>query len=151
MNLTIFGLGIWWVIGIVLVLLEFLLPGLVVVFLGLGAFLVAILLHFGVIAGVLQEFLVWFLASIFFLVTLRFMVILYYPSDTKKKDVNEDHEVIGSTATLIEDITNLHKGRIKHSGSTWPVKSANGEELKTGEKVEIVGRDNLTWIVKRSS
>jgi len=149
MNITIFGIGVWWIIGIILVLLEFLLPGLVVVFLGLGAFLVAALLHFGIISGISQELLAWFASSLFFLVTLRFLVIMYYPSDTKKKDVNEDNEVIGTVVNLLEDITEKQKGRIKHRGSTWPVESENGEEIRTGEKVKIIGRDNLTWIVRK--
>jgi membrane protein implicated in regulation of membrane protease activity len=149
MNITVFGIGVWWIIGIILVLLEFLLPGLVVVFLGLGAFLVAALLHFGIISGIFQELLAWFFSSLFFLVTLRFLVIMYYPSDTKKKDINEDNEVIGTVVNLLEDITEKQKGRIKHRGSTWPVESEKGEEIRAGEKVEIIGRDNLTWIVRK--
>ena len=149
MNIAVFGINIWWIIGAILVLLEFLLPGLVVVFLGLGAFVVAALLHFGLISGIFQELLAWFISSIFFLVTLRFLVMLYYPSDTKKEDVNEDHGVIGTVVDLFEDITKNQKGRIRHSDSTWPAESENGEEIKAGEKVEIVGRDNLTWIVKK--
>ena len=73
----------------------------------------------------------------------------YYPSDTKTKDVNEDNEVIGTIVNLLEDISGKQKGRIKHSGSTWPATSENGEEIRAGEKVKIVGRDNLTWIVKK--
>ncbi|MBN2038909.1 MAG: NfeD family protein [Spirochaetes bacterium] len=149
MNFTVSGINIWWMIGIILVLLEFLIPGLVIVFLGLGAFVVAAFLHFGLISGIIQELLTWFISSIFFLVTLRFLVMMYYPSDTKKKDINEDHEVIGTIVDLLEDITENQKGRIKHSDSTWPAASENGEEIKAGEKVEIVGRENLTWIVKK--
>jgi len=149
MNITLFGIGIWWIIGLVLVLLELLLPGLVIVFLGLGAFLVAALVHFEIISGIFQELLAWFVSSLFFLVTLRFLVIMYYPSDTKKKDVNEDNEVIGTIVNLLEDISENQKGRITHSGSTWPAVSENGEEIRAGEKVKIVGRDNLTWIVKK--
>jgi membrane protein implicated in regulation of membrane protease activity len=150
MNITVFGIGIWWIIGLIFVLLEFLLPGLVIVFLGLGAFVVAALLHFEIISGLFQELLTWFVSSIFFLVTLRFLVMMYYPSDTKKEDVNEDNEVIGTVVNLLEDISEKQKGRIKHSDSTWPAASENGKEIKAGEKVEIVGRDNLTWIVKNN-
>ncbi len=149
MDLTIYGIEIWWFIGLILVLAEFLLPGLVVVFLGLGAFFVAVLTHFGIISGIVQELIAWFVSSLFFLFTLRFVIILYYPSDTKKENVNEDDEVIGQIVILIEGITENKKGRIKHSDSTWPAMSENGENIKTGEEVEIVGRDNLTWIVKK--
>lgn len=151
MNITVFGIGIWWIIGIILILAEFLLPGLVIVFLGLGAFVVAALLHFGIISGIFQELITWFVSSLFFLFTLRFVVMMYYPSDTKKEDIDEDNTVIGQVVTLLEDITVNKKGRIKHSDSTWPAASENGQEIKAGEKVEIVGRDNLTWIVKKTN
>jgi len=151
MSLTIYGIGIWWFIGLVFVLAEFLLPGLVVIFLGLGAFLVATLAHLGIISGIVEELIAWFISSLFFLLTLRFVVILYYPSDTKKENVNEDDEVIGQVTILIEGISNNEKGRIRHSDSTWPAMSVNGENINAGEKVEIVGRDNLTWIVKKYS
>lgn len=149
MNLTVFGIGFWWIFGIILVLAEFLLPGLVIVFLGLGAFFVAALTHFGIITGVVQQLLTWFASSLFFLFTLRFAVVLYYPSDTKIGDTDEDKEVIGEIVTLLEDISENKNGRIKHSESTWPAKSENGENINAGEKVEIIGRDNLTWIVKK--
>ncbi len=149
MNLTFYGIGIWWIIGLVLVLAEFFLPGLVVVFLGLGAFLVAALSHFGIITGIVQELIAWFVSSLFFLFTLRFLVMLYYPGDTKKENIDEDDEVIGQIYILLEGISGNKKGRIKHSGSTWPVMSKNGENIDAGEKVRIVGRDNLTWIVEK--
>ncbi len=149
MSLTIYGIGIWWFIGLAFVLAEFLLPGLVSVFLGLGAFLVAALAHYGIISGAAEEMIAWFISSIFFLLTLRFVVILYYPSDTRTENVDEDDEVIGQVVILIEGISDNQKGRIRHSDSTWPVMSAGGENIDAGEEVEIVGRDNLTWIVKK--
>ncbi len=151
MDITIWGIGIWWIIGAILVLAEFLLPGLVIVFLGLGAFVVAALTQFGYISGIIQQLLTWFISSIFFLFTLRFLVILYYPSDTKVENTDEDKEVIGKTVTLLEDISENKKGRIKHSDSTWPVISEDGESINAGEEVVIIGRDNLTWIVKKNN
>lgn len=149
MSLTIYGIGIWWFIGLAFVLAEFMLPGLVAVFLGFGAFLVAALASYGVINGVVQELIVWFISSLFFLFTLRFLVILYYPSDTRTENVNEDDEVIGQVTTLLKGISENGKGRISHSDSTWPAMSKNGENIEAGEEVEIVGRDNITWIVKK--
>ena len=147
--MNMYGIDIWWIFGLVLVLAEFLLPGLVVVFLGLGAFVVAGLTHFGIITGIFQQMLTWFGASLFFLFTLRFLVVMHYPSDTRTEDTDEDHAVEGEITTLLEDITKDKKGRIKHSESTWPVVSEDGTEIKAGEKVKITGRDNLTWIVKK--
>jgi len=149
--MNFYGIGFWWIFGIILTLAEFLLPGLVVVFLGFGAFVVATLLHFGIIYGLFQEIITWFISSLIFLFTLRFAVIMYYPSDTRVDQIDEDDAVIGEITTLLEDISKDKKGRIKHSESTWSVISENGEEIKAGSKVEIIGRDNLTWIVKKNN
>ena len=72
-----------------------------------------------------------------------------YPSDTKKQNVNEDIDVIGSIVEVTKEIDGNQCGRISHSDSTWPAKSINNTKILPGEKVKIVDRDNLTWIVTK--
>ena len=56
---------IWAVVGIVLILAEFLVPGLVVVFLGMSALLVAIGIYLGWLVGWMNIMVFWFISSIF--------------------------------------------------------------------------------------
>ncbi len=84
MDFVTFFKWFWWILGSVLVLAEFLLPGLVVVFVGLGALTVAALNYFGFVTTIIPQFLTWFVSSIIYCFTLRLLVIKIYPSDVVK-------------------------------------------------------------------
>jgi membrane protein implicated in regulation of membrane protease activity len=140
---------IWWVFGVILILLEFILPGLVVVFLGLAALTVGVLEYFDLLTNLSYQILAWFIISIVYCLGLRMIVIKFYPSDTKKQNVDEDVDVIGMKAVVCKDIGKDLVGRIRHGETTWPAESENDEMISSGEEVIIVGRDNLTWIVKK--
>jgi len=137
----------WWILGGVLIISEFIIPGLVVVFVGMGAITVAILKHYGVLEGLNAELLVWFASSLFYIFTLRFLVIKIYPSDTKKQNIDEDKDVFGQMVEVIKEIPEGGIGRVNQGESTWPAISDYKGIIHIGEKVEIVGRDNLTWKV----
>ena len=98
---------------------EFLVPGLVMVFVGLGSLTVVFGMHFGYIDGILQQFITFFISSIIYLLTLRFLVLRFVPSVTRKENIDEDEEVMGSIVDLVEDINSGEFGRVEHSGSSW--------------------------------
>ena len=64
--------SLWLSSGIFLIAVEFLVPGLVMVFVGLGALTVALGMHFGHVDVVLEQFITFFVGSIIYLLTLRF-------------------------------------------------------------------------------
>ena len=138
---------IWFYSGAVLMLLEFLLPGLVVVFVGLGAMTVALGLYYGWLSNPTEQLLVFFGSTLVYVFTLRIAIIRMYPSDTTKLDIDEDHATIGTVATVVEAI-NEYSGRIMVGDSTWQARSAPGVYFSPGQQVEICGRDNITYSVK---
>lgn len=142
-------LNIWLGIGTFLILSEFLLPGLVMVFIGMGSLTVALALYLGYIDSLLHQLITFFLSSIFYLLTIRFFVLRFVPTDSKKENVNEDEVVIGTIVEVVEDILIGQRGRVIHSDSSWPAKSNSEENILKGEKVKIVGRENITWIVQK--
>mgnify|MGYP000512614670 CR=1 FL=1 len=70
----------WTIFGIVCIALEFLLPGFVLSFLGLGAFTVSLLVHFGYISDIPMQFSAFFISSIIYLFTLRILSISFNSS-----------------------------------------------------------------------
>jgi len=132
-----------------LMAIEFLVPGLVMVFVGLGSLTVVFGMHFGYIDGILQQFITFFISSIIYLLTLRFLVLRFVPSVTRKENIDEDEEVIGSIVELVEDINSGEFGRVKHSGSSWQARAEGDQTILKGEQVKIIGRDNITWIVQK--
>jgi len=141
--------SLWLGSGIFLMAIEFLVPGLVMVFVGLGALTVALGMHLGYIDEIVQQFITFFISSIIYLLTLRFLVLRFVPSVTRKENIDEDEEVIGSFVELVEDINSGEFGRVKHSGSSWQARAEGDQTILKGEQVKIIGRDNITWIVQK--
>ena len=141
--------SIWLGSGIFLMAIEFLVPGLVMVFVGLGALTVALGMHLGYIDEIVQQFITFFISSIIYLLTLRFLVLRFVPSVTRKENIDEDEEVIGSIVELVADINSGEFGRVEHSGSSWQARAEGDQTILKGEQVKIIGRDNITWIVQK--
>ena len=141
--------SLWLGSGIFLMAIEFLVPGLVLVFVGLGSLTVVFGMHFGYIDGILQQFITFFISSIIYLLTLRFLVLRFVPSVTRKENIDEDEEVIGSIVELVADINSGEFGRVEHSGSSWQARAEGDQTILKGEQVKIIGRDNITWIVQK--
>ncbi|MBT6894035.1 MAG: NfeD family protein [Rhodobacterales bacterium] len=148
MNSLAFSL--WLSSGIFLIAVEFLVPGLVMVFVGLGALTVALGMHFGHVDGVLEQFITFFVGSIIYLLTLRFLVLRFVPSASRKENIDEDEEVMGSIVEIVADINPGEFGRVEHSGSTWQARAEGDQTILKGEQVKIIGRDNITWIVQQT-
>ena len=141
--------SLWLGSGIFLMAVEFLVPGLVMVFVGLGSLTVVFGMHFGYIDGILQQFTTFFISSIIYLFTLRFLVLRFVPTDTRKENIDEDKEIIGSIVEIVGDIDTGELGRVEHSGSSWQARAEGDQKILKGEKVKIIGRDNITWIVQK--
>jgi len=141
--------SLWLGSGIFLMAVEFLVPGLVMVFVGLGSLTVVFGMHFGYIDGILQQFITFFISSIIYLLTLRFLVLRFFPSVTRKENIDEDEEVMGSIVELVADINSGEFGRVEHSGSSWQARAEGDQTILKGEQVKIIGRDNITWIVQK--
>ena len=141
---------VWLWIGIILLVGEFILPGLVVMFIGMGALTVSLFMHLEYIQGLSEQLMTFFISSTVYLFTLRLLVIRFVPTETKKANVDQDDEVIGQIVEVVETIPVDGVGRINHSDSTWPAKSKNNEEILKSNRVKIVGRDNITWIVEKN-
>ena len=147
MNSFAFSLGLG--SGIFMMAIEFLVPGLVMVFVGLGSLTVVFGMHFGYIDGILQQFTTFFISSIIYLLTLRFLVLRFVPSVTRKENIDEDEEVMGSIVEIVAEITSGEFGRVEHSGSSWQARAEGDQTILKGEQVKIIGRENITWIVQK--
>jgi len=139
----------WLIAGGVLVLLEFFVPGLVVVFLGLGALLTGGVIFLGWIQNPYYILLCFLLLSVVMLAQLRKVVLRFYPSDSEKSETDEEALVVGQAAHAISHITTHDfSGRIRFVGTTWSARSVEGD-IHKGATVEIVGRDNIHYLVKK--
>jgi membrane protein implicated in regulation of membrane protease activity len=141
---------LWFIGGVVLMLLEFVIPGGIVFFLGLGATGVALLLFTGVIEGWMQAFTAWFIGSLALLFGLRGLVQKLIPAQIERGKTDEDLDAYDQQAEVLERIPAGGEGRINFRGSTWKaINYHDDQDLEPGTPVRIVFRDNLVWTDER--
>ncbi|MBN2701862.1 MAG: NfeD family protein [Methylohalobius sp. ZOD2] len=140
---------IWLIGGVVLMWLEFILPGGIVFFLGLGATLVSVLLYTGLIEGWLEAFTTWFIGSLALLFGLRGVVQKFIPAQVSKAKTDEDLDAYNQIVEVCERIPAQGEGRIAFRGSTWTARNYHQDgDLEAGTPVRIIYRDNLVWYVE---
>ena len=141
-------LTLWIVAGIVLIVLELVVPGMVLVFLGAGSLLVALLVWLGLIESWTAAITTWFVSSLVLLVGLRNFFYRLIPGDAEEgASTDEDANAYGEIVEVAEAITPGSPGRIRYRGTTWKA-ACYDEKLEAGCKARIVYRENLVWVVE---
>jgi len=138
---------IWFVIGLILIILEFLIPGLITIFFGIGAWIVSVICLFLDISLNLQ-LSIFLISSVLLLVSLRkwFKTLFTRKPGTGRAEDEVADEFIGQKAVVTEKITPNRKGRVEFRGSYWTAESY--ETIPEGASVEILDKNNITLIVK---
>jgi len=141
---------IWFLIGLVLLVLEFIMPGLIIGFFGVGAWIVAIVCLFSsyVTESLNTQLIIFIIASVLSLLLLRKWLKGMFIGHTKsKQDLTEDmKEFIGERAVVKEKITPKASGKVELHGTNWVAEA--DEEIAEETVVEIIAKDNLTLKVK---
>ena len=140
---------LWFVVGLVLALAEFILPGLVIIFFGAGAWITALALMFGVIHSFNEQLLVFLASSIFSLIAFRKHGQRYFEGKVSGKLAPGEtlEDVHGQKAVALTAIKPRSVGgRVEYNGAPWPAEAE--VEIAEGTVVEIIRRNNLTLIVK---
>jgi membrane protein implicated in regulation of membrane protease activity len=139
---------IWFIVGLLLVIAEFAIPGLIVIYFGFGAIMTAILcipFDFSLNTQIIL-FVIFSLAAL--LLTRRYLKKVFTGTNrTTRNDIDTENEYIGHKAIVIEPIDAGGEGRIEFQGSHW--KATSKEFIEEGCRVVIVGHENLTMKVKR--
>ena len=137
----------WLILGAVLVVGELAAPGLVVVFLGLGAWVVAGLAAAGIVTTPLGAFGVWAGTSLAMTLSLRGAAQKLLPSESSKTDVDEDAELEDTVVEVVTAIASGHSdGRVRLQGTTWAARALD-EPIPAGGKARLLYRESLVWIV----
>lgn len=140
---------LWLIAGVAMMLLELVVPGGIVVFLGLSAVLVSLLLYTGIIDGWAQAFTVWFIGSLALFFGLRGLVSKLLPAHVERSKTDEDLDAYNEIAVVSQRIPTEGEGRINFRGSTWSARAHQAQKaIEVGTQVRVVLRDNLDWLVE---
>ena len=139
---------VFFVLGVILIIAELIVPGGVVACLGVGAILIGLLRLTGILDNVFTSITLWFGISLATIVVVRPILLKKMGGETEVDNVDEDVDAYGHVIEVLEDVNESDtNGRIKFRGSSWPAISTEGC-IRAGSKAKIVSRDNLAWIVE---
>lgn len=138
---------IWFLVGLALFLLEFAIPGLVVMFFGFGAWITAILLLIFDM-GITLQVVIFLSTSTISLILLRKYFKTTFIGKSDALGMDEAEEFIGKKVEVFQEIVPGRKGKVIFKGAQW---SAIAEDkIEAGEMAEIYGKDSITLKVKKS-
>ncbi len=139
---------VWFVIGFILMIAEMMVPGLVILFFGLGAVLTGTCcLIFDLSLN--TQLIIFLVSSVVSLILLRSMVKKVFTGKEAIQGVDIPAGVsdyLGSKCKVISRIDSQLNGKVLLNGSEWKAKSES--VIEEGAIVEIIGQDSITFIVK---
>jgi inner membrane protein len=136
---------IWFIIGLALFLLELLLPGFVIFFFGVGAWITALLC---LIAhpGINLQIIVFAITSVLSLIALRKIIQRkFFYSKVDHSSAVED-EFTGKEAIASADFGSDKKGKVEFKGTSWNAESQS--DIKKGQTVIIIKKESFKLIVE---
>ena len=134
---------IWFIIGFVFFIFEFALPGLILFFFALGAWITAVLDLF-IDLSFNAQIAVFLGASILTILLFRKWVKKLVWS--KKHTSEIEDEFLGKTGIAETSIAPGMNGKVDFKGTSWDAKS--DDRIEKGEEVTIIGNDSILLIVK---
>ena len=138
---------IWFIAGLIMVLLEFVAPGVIIVFFGFGAWVVAIGMWLGLIESVVVQCAVFSLSSLLLLFLLRRYVASWFVGGTLGTGGNVDEEFIGKRVRVIHAIGGgADTGKVELKGAQWT--AFCDTPLASGSNAMVIKRDGIHLIVK---
>jgi membrane protein implicated in regulation of membrane protease activity len=135
---------LWFVLGFVFFLLEFAVPGLILFFFAVGAWIIAVLSLFTDLSLNFQ-LLIFLGSSLLTLVLFRSWLKKVIWSGKGSHELIED-EFLGKIGEAESRISPGQNGKVYFKGTSWDASS--DDVIEKGEKVTIIGNDSILLIVK---
>lgn len=131
---------IWFLVGLGLLLLELAIPGFVIIFFGVGAWLTSLgLLFFDF--GLNAQLLIFLISSVVLLVLLRRYLKEKFFNAKKDSGDSLDDDIVGQMAVAKTVITPNKQGKIEFKGALWS--AFTDEEISEGETVKILDKQSI--------
>ena len=135
----------WFLIGLGLFLLELVIPGFFIFFFGLGAWVTALVCLIWE-PGINLQIIIFAITSVLSLLGLRRIIQkkFFYSKSDMSGEVED--EFTGKEALAVSDFGGEQTGKVEFKGTTWKAESSS--EIKTGQRVMILQKDNFKLIVE---
>jgi inner membrane protein len=146
-NLLNSAFFVWFIIGIVLIILEAVVPGIYLSILGLGAIFTAGIVFIAPISIPFQ-LLIWVMSSTIVILSIGQFLKNFFPSSKSFSKSAIENDYSGKIVKVIEDIhPGELGGRIHFQGTDWTAKSISST-IPKGSFARIYDRDNISFLVE---
>lgn len=135
---------IWFIIGLILLLLEFVFPGLVLIFFGVGAWITSIcayLFDFSLDT----QLIIFIISSLISLAALRKILTKKYMDVSNDEHNHLAEDFVGKEATALSSFKAGESGKVEFRGSNWEASSET--DIQIGQTVIITGLNSIKLIV----
>lgn len=135
----------WFLLGLGLFLLELVIPGFFIFFFGLGAWVTALVCLIGE-PSINLQIIIFAIISVLSLIGLRKIIQrkFFYSKGDKSGEVED--EFTGKEALAVLDFGGQQTGKVEFKGTMWKAESTS--EIKSGQRVMILQKDNFKLIVE---
>lgn len=136
---------IWFIVGLALFLLELVIPGFVIFFFGIGAWVTA-LLCLVADPGINLQAIVFAVTSVLSLVALRKIIQkrFFYSKEELSNEVED--EFSAKEAVALTDFNPGKTGKVEFKGTQWNAESES--PITEGQRVVIKKKDSFKLIVE---
>lgn len=135
---------IWFSSGVVLIFLEFAVPGVILVFFGIGAVLTSLLVWVGILPGAVEQLVFFTVSSLALLFGLRKYASRFFMGESTEE---RGDEYTGKMVRVTRDIIpGSVDGKVFFEGTEW--KAESSVKVYEGSTARITGKNNITLIVE---
>ncbi|SDU31188.1 NfeD family protein [Halopseudomonas salegens] len=140
------GYPFWLLLGLLLLISEFFVPGLIAAFFAIGALIVGLLTLFGVIESLPIQLTLFALISLAALFGLRKHFKRWLTGATSDRSLQDqdDSGLIGTRVKVLTDFTQ-GIGHVSHNGAKWDAESS--DPLKAGDAAWIISHRGIVLTV----
>ena len=136
---------VWFILGLILLLAELVLPGFVIFFFGAGAWITALVCLFGN-PGINLQVLIFAVTSVLALVIFRKMIQNKFIYNKNDRSGEVEDEFTGKEAVAVADFGADRMGKVEFKGTSWKAESKS--EIVAGQRVIILEKESFKLIVE---
>ena len=131
---------VWFILGLILLLAELVLPGFVIFFFGVGAWITALVcLFFN--PGFNLQAVIFAVTSVIVLLAFRKMIQNKFIYNKNDISGTIEDEFTGKEAVAVADFDDEKRGKVDFKGTSWRAES--DFEIHAGQTVIILKKDNF--------
>jgi membrane protein implicated in regulation of membrane protease activity len=135
----------WFILGLGFFLLELIMPGFIIFFFGLGAWVTALICLIAQ-PGLNLQIIIFALTSLLLLIALRKLIQKKFLNSKGTHSDNVDDEFTGKEALAKCDFGGIKDGKVEFKGTSWTAESTS--EIHEGQRVVIIEKDSFKLIVE---